>query len=159
MSLYRLVTLEEAKANMRYIGTTEDADLQRLVDDASQFVMNYLEAAYARARQYSGDDDVSDEDIAGYAAAFDGWTDSSGLPLVDSSGDPLVIDYDTDSFGDPVLDSDGNYVGGRSIIPGSVRRATLLVIAALDKDREGQTDPITPAVKSLLVRYRLPTAA
>jgi hypothetical protein len=117
---YRLVSLTEAQRNLRYEDDDVPTDLGQLVEDASQIIINYLDAC-----------------ALGIA---EGWTDSSGAPL-------------TDSIGDPLTDSSGN-----SIIPGSVRRATLLVIGALDKDREGQTDPITPAVVSLLTRYRDPTA-
>lgn len=155
MSAYRLVTLEDAKLNSRYVGTANDAELQETVDDASQQIMNYLEAEWCRARQFSGE--ASDEEIANYESIFGGWTDSAGMPLVDSHGDPLVIDYATDSNGQPIYDSSGGLVGGRSIIPGSVRRATLAMIGSLDENREGQVDPITPAVRSLLVRYRPPT--
>lgn len=166
MSMYRLVTLEEAKANARYDGTDNDADLLATVNDASQIVMNYLEASWARTRQYSGD--ATDEEIAAYERAFGGWTDSGGNPLVDSNGDPLIVDYDTDTNGDPVLDTNGDYIGGRSIIPGPVRRATLLVINALDEERSGLgstgmdpqwRNPISRAVESLLVRFRPPTVA
>jgi len=168
MSLYRLVTLAQAKRNLRYDSTADDADLLDLVNDASQIVMNYLEAVGSRARQFSGDTAVSASDIAAYAAAFDGWTDSSGIPLVDSNGDPLIVDYETDSTGAPILDSNGDHIGGRSIIPGPVRRATLLVINALDKERAGignpgqvaePLNPISPAVAAVLVRFRPPTAA
>lgn len=137
MSLYRLVTLAEVKRNSRYTGTANDVELLEIIDDASQFVMNYLDGA----------------------ATLSGWTDSNGIPLVDSNGDPLIIDYLTDSNGDPLTDSNGDYVGGHTIIPGSVRRATLLVVASLDTNREGTVDPITPAVRNLLVRYRDPTVA
>lgn len=160
MSVYRLVTLDEVKRNSRYVGTASDVELQEMIDDASQHVLDYIQSAWARARQYSGDDDVTDEEIAAYERAFGGWTDSSGNPLVDSSGDPLIVDYDTDSNGDPVLDSNGDYVGGHSIIPGQIRRATLLVVAHLDENRSGgDVRPINAAVESLLVRYRPPTVA
>lgn len=159
MSIYRLVTLADAKANARIVSTDEDAALQRLVDRASRRIMNYLEAEWARARQYSGDDDVSDEEIAAAEKAFGGWTDSSGIPLVDSNGDPLIVDYDTDSNGDPVLDSNGGYVGGRSIIPADVEIATLLMFDFLYEHRDGDKDDITQGVKSCLVRYRPPTVA
>lgn len=133
----RLVTVQQAEANLLYQGADVPDDLPDIVDDASAIVMNYLNASWSRVRQFSGD--ASDEEIAAYQAAFGSWTDSSGDPLTDSTGDPA-----TDS-------------SGASVIPGSVRRATLLVIGALDAHREGDVDPITPAVVSLLVRYRGPT--
>lgn len=157
--MYRLVTLEEAKQNANYDSDADDVKLAQIVDDASQLVMNYLEAAWARVRQFSGADDVTDQELAQYTAAFGGWTDSNGLPLVDSSGDPLIVDYDTDSNGDALTDSNGDFIGGHSIIPGPVRRATLLATAVLIAYPDGSTDPITAAVKSLLVRYRPATVA
>lgn len=158
MSIYRLVTLAEAKANGRITSTGEDSYLQDLVDDASRIIMNYLESAWARVRQYSGDDDVSGEFIAESEKAFGGWTDSNGIPLVDSNGDPLIVDFNTDSNGDPInADSNGNPTDGRSIIPADVRRATFVAIEAMNRDRTGEA--ITPAVKALLVRFRPPTVA
>lgn len=74
------------------------------------------------------------------AAALEGWTDSGGAPL-------------TDSNGDPELDSNGE-----SLVPRAIRRATLLACGVLDANPEGQGDPITPAVKSVLARYRTPVA-
>jgi hypothetical protein len=153
MSLFRLVTVEAAKANSVYDSDADDAKWEQIVDDASQFVMNYLEAEWSRVRQYLDDPDVDvlDEEIAAYERAFGGWTDSSGFPLVDSNGDPLLVDT--------TLDSNGDEIGGHSIIPGPVHRATLLVTAVLLRHPHGDVDPITPAVKSLLVRFRPPTVA
>lgn len=158
--MYRLITLEEAQRRRRYVPSDDnDVELLELVDEASQIVMNYLQSAWARTRQFLDDEDVTDEEIAAYQKAFGSWTDSSGLPLVDSSGDPLIVEFDTDTNGDPVTDSNGDYVGGHSIIPGPIRAATKLVLGALDSEREGQVDPITPAVKSLLVKYTPPAVA
>jgi len=155
MSEFRLVSLDDVKRNLRYIGNANDAELQQKLDNASHQIMDYLEAEWCRARQYSGE--ATDTEVAAYNKAFGSWTNSSGAPLTDSNGDPLIVGYQTDSNGDPVLDSNGDRIGGHSVIPGSVREATLLMIGALDENREGQVDPITPAVKSLLVRYRPPT--
>ncbi|MDW9256530.1 hypothetical protein C7S16_2472 [Burkholderia thailandensis] len=46
-----------------------------------------------------------------------------------------------------------------STVPGPVRSAVLLVLGALYDDREGMTDPLTPAVESLLMRLRDPAVA
>ncbi|KWE27989.1 hypothetical protein WL74_09635 [Burkholderia cepacia] len=46
-----------------------------------------------------------------------------------------------------------------STVPGQVRSAVLLVLGTLYDDREGMTDPITPAVESLLMRMRDPALA
>ncbi|MDR8396992.1 head-tail connector protein [Paraburkholderia sp. USG1] len=46
-----------------------------------------------------------------------------------------------------------------STVPGPVRSAVLLVIGSLYADREGATDPLTPAVQSLLMRMRDPAVA
>jgi gp6-like head-tail connector protein len=141
-TLYRLVTLAEAKDQLSILDTEDDKRINRLVLDASQIVMNYLKVS----------------------PALDGWTDTDGVPLVDANGDPLrvgalgdfdssgVFVFDLDSNGDPINE-------GESIIPGPVRAATLLVIARLDDDREGEKDPISLAAQSLLERYRDPTLA
>ena len=51
------------------------------------------------------------------------------------------------------IDSQGEPVG----VPGRVVQATCLVLGHIFYDREGQEDPISEAVKSLLNRIRLPT--
>ena len=120
---FRLVTVADAKANLRIVDDDYDAtDFAGIVNDASAIVMDYLRGSDAL--------DVGS-----------GWTDSSGNALTDSTGDPA-----TDS-------------AGESVVPRHVRRATLLVIGALFEAREGQTDPITPAVISLLRRTRDPSIA
>lgn len=135
---YRLVTLAEAKAHLGVLHSSDDARIGRLVIDASQIVMDYI-----------GTDSLS----------IDGWTDSDGKPLVDSNGDPQSVPI-VDSNGDPVLDSNGDSTYYEiSIIPGPVRKATLLVIANLDDDREGLRDALTPGVASLLARFRDPPVA
>lgn len=137
--LYRLVTLAEAKDHLGILVDDDDARIAELVIDASQAVMDYI-----------GEDSL----------ASVGWTDTSGVPLVYANGDPQRIGalgtlnsagnfvFDEDSNGDPIEP-------GISIIPGPVRRATLLAIANLDDDREGSGDPISPGVASLLARFRV----
>lgn len=71
----------------------------------------------------------------------EGWTDSSGIPLTDSNGDPAT-------------DSDGD-----SLIPRSVRRATLLAVGILDAHPAGDVDPISDAVRTLLRVYIDPRVA
>lgn len=146
---FRLVTLAEAKDQLSIVGDEDDKRIDRLVLDASQAIMNYLKIS----------------------PALDGWTDTAGIPLVDANGDPLRIgavgglntagvfvytyaEYDTagNGIGDPID-------VGISIVPGPVRLATFVAIAALDDDREGAKDPITPAVVSLLERMRDPAMA
>ena len=77
---FRLVTLEEAKRNLRYESsdTSSDARLLEIIEDASRAVMQEI-----------------DFSIRGVA---EGWTDSSGMPLTDSVGDPA-----TDSNGEPLI--------------------------------------------------------
>jgi len=134
--LFRLVSVQDAKDQLSILHDADDAYIERLIVDASQIVMDYI----------------------GYdSLKYDGWTDSGGLPLTDSNGDPLPA-VALDSNGDPLLDSNGDEIPtGISIIPGPVRRATLVVIARLDADREGMNgDPLSPAVASLLARFRDP---
>lgn len=159
-SLYRLVTVDEAKDQLAIIGTEHDARIRRLVWDASQIIINFLQATPA------------------WDYISDGWTESPGEPLMDSAGNPRRVggqyEPELDSVGDPVIDSNGDVVpavdsngdiiyvldssgepvdNGQSIIPGPIRIATFLVIAALDEDREGKRDPISPAVLSVLANY------
>lgn len=120
---FRLVTVADAKANLRVLDADLDAtDFAGIVEDASAIVMDYLAGSAA-------------------LAVGNGWTDSNGELITDSTGDPA-----TDSNGD-------------SVVPKYVRRATLLVIGALYENREGQTDPLTPAVVSILRRTRDPSFA
>lgn len=142
-TIYRLVTLAEAKDQLSIVDDADDARIDRLTIDASQIVMNYLHE---------------------HSAFLSGWTNTSGIPLVDADGNPLRIGGrgHLDTSGQFVLDldTDGNPIdAGISVIPGMVRSATLLVIAALDDDREGVTDPISVAVQSLLMRFRDPAVA
>lgn len=143
-TLFRLVTLQEAKDQLSVLHASDDAEIDRLVIDASQIVMDYI-----------GTDSL----------AIDGWTDTAGLPLVDADGNPLRVGAagGLNTAGVFVLDVDSNgdaIDAGVSIIPGPVRKATLLLVARLDDDREGKDgDPISPAVASLLARYRDPPVA
>lgn len=120
---FRLVTLDEAKRNLRYelSDTSSDDRLREIIEDASKAVMQEV-----------------DFSIRGVA---EGWTDSSGTPLTDSVGDPA-----TDSDGEP-------------LIPRSVRRATLLAVGILDAHPEGDVDPISEAVRTLLRVYIDPRVA
>lgn len=150
-TLYRLVTVDEAKDQLSILDDEDNARVNRLVLDASQIVMNYLKSSPALA----------------------GWCDTSGLPLVDANGDPQRVGATgtLNTAGDFILtlDSNGDPVNdGISIIPGPVRVATLLIIAALDAEREAigrpgvpqeWLDPISPAVESVLMRYRDPALA
>lgn len=141
-TIYRLVTLAEAKDQLSIVDNADDARIDRLTINASQIIMNYLKRS----------------------PFLDGWTNTSGVPLVDADGNPIRIGGvgHLDTNGNFVLDLDtnGNPIdAGVSIIPGMVQQATLLVIAALDDDREGATDPISVAVQSLLMRFRDPAVA
>lgn len=142
-TLFRLVTLQEAKDHLGVLVDDDDVMLGKLVIDASQMIMDYI-----------GRDSLK----------IGGWTDTSGRPLTYTNGDPLRIGAmgDLDSAGNFVLATDSNgdpIEPGISIIPGPVRAATLLLIANLDDDREGTRDPFSPGIDSLLARYRDPPVA
>jgi hypothetical protein len=144
-TLFRLVTLAEAKDHLAILDSADDRRIDRLVFDASQLVMDY---------------------IGTNSLALGGWCDTSGKPLVDDNGDPLRVGAlgHLNTAGDFVLDLDtnGDPINiGVSVIPGPVRAATLLVIGNMDAKR-GEDDganPISAGVESLLARYRLPVLA
>jgi hypothetical protein len=73
-------------------------------------------------------------------------------------GDSFLLDdadwLDTD--GNPIVEETTGDPSDPTAIPGSIQQATLVLIARLDWDREGVADPISPAVMSLLARYRDP---
>ena len=140
--LYRLVTLEEAKEQLEMLDGGEDAKIDRRIIRASQTIMDYLQGS----------------------PFLHGWTDTSGIPLVDADGNPLRIGAlgVLDTAGDFVftLDSAGNPVNaGVSIVPGHVQEACLLLIARGDDDREGDKDQLSPAIESLLRRSYVPALA
>lgn len=138
-TLYRLVSLEQAKANMRILHSFEDATLGELVIQASHAVMDY----------------IGDESLA-----LDGWCDTNGLPLVDADGNPQRVGADVDTNGDLLLDTAGDPINaGISIVPGPVQRATLVTIANWYDDAEGLRDGIPLAAQSLLARFRDPPVA
>lgn len=51
------------------------------------------------------------------------------------------------------------YDGAASTFPPHIQSATLLVLACMFEDREGDNDPIGPAVVSILARDRNPALA
>ncbi|PHP88276.1 hypothetical protein CFB52_012230 [Burkholderia sp. AU18528] len=76
--------------------------------------------------------------------------------LIDAASD-IVVDYlKLKEIPDNWALEDGNTP---STVPGQVRSAVLLVLGTLYDDREGSTDPLTPAVESLLMRSRDPAVA
>ena len=143
-TLFRLVSLQDVKDQLGILDTEDDRRLDTLIIDASQDIMDYL-----------------GEQVGGGTSPFlDGWCDSFGMPLVDEDGNPERVGATIDSGGELVLDSNGDPVNiGISIIPGPVRRATLLHIANLDDDREGHGDSLSIGVQNLLMRLRDPAVA
>jgi hypothetical protein len=146
--IYRLVTLDQVRTQLNYDGTYADSQLLFRLDSVSRALMDYIGPS---------------------SAALAGWTDSSGMPLVDADGDPLCLFLLVDSNGDPLLDSSGerqyeldvaqvdssgDYIGCSSVIPGEVQAATICAMSAWDDNRSGEV--ITPAVESLLRRHRDP---
>jgi hypothetical protein len=115
----RLVSLAEVKRQLVYDNSLSDAQLTFRLETVSAVIMDYI------GTPVEGD--------------LDGWTDSSGQPLMETTGDPA-----TDTNGD-------------SLIPGPVQAATICAMAAWDENRGANL--ITPAVVSLLMRLRIPTVA
>ncbi len=142
-TLYRLVTVGEARAELSILDNEDDERINYLIVDASQIIMDYLKKNNA----YLG-----------------GWCDTSGLPLVDSNGNPqrvgAVGSLDTGGNFVLALDTHGDPINpGISIIPGMVRRACFFVIVNIAEVRDGTRDPLTPGVESLLMRVRDPALA
>lgn len=116
---FRLVTLADIKTQLVYDDTLSDGALGFRLETVSQVIMEYIGAE---------------------SLGLDGWTDSSGAPLMDSTG---IV---------PATDSNGD-----SLVPGPVRAAVILSMAAWDESRGANL--ITQAVKDVLMRLRLPTVA
>ena len=76
--------------------------------------------------------------------------------LIDAASD-IVVDYlKLKEIPDTWALEEGDIP---STVPGAVRSAVLLVLCTLYEDREGTTNPLTPAVESLLMRLRDPALA
>lgn len=94
--------------------------------------------ALSHLRVEAGDDDEAIKDLI--AAASD-----------------IIVDYlKLKAIPDTWALEDGDT---GSTVPGPVRSAVLLVLGTLYDDRESSTDPLTPAVESLLMRMRHPAVA
>ena len=97
-----------------------------------------MERALAHLRVGSGEDDAAIADLIDAASG-------------------IIVDYlKLKAVPDDWALEDGDTP---STVPGPVRSAVLLVIGSLYADREGATDPLTPAVESLLMRMRDPAVA
>lgn len=97
-----------------------------------------MERALAHLRVGTGEDDAAIKDLIDAASG-------------------IIIDYlKLKAVPDDWALEDGDTP---STVPGPVRSAVLLVIGSLYADREGATDPLTPAVESLLMRMRDPAVA
>jgi len=146
---YRLVTLAEVKRQLVYDNALSDAALTFRLEAVSGVIVDFIGE---HSEQWA-----------------EGWTDSSGEPLVDDDGNPLVLVLVVDSNGDAILDSNGDrqydvevavidsngdVTNGVSVVPQQVQAATICAMAAWDEQRGA--DIITPAVKSLLQRTRRP---
>jgi len=146
---YRLVTLAEVKRQLVYDNALSDAALTFRLEAVSGVIVDFIGE---HSEQWA-----------------EGWTDSSGEPLVDDDGNPLVLVLVVDSNGDAILDSNGDrqydvevaeidsagdVTNGVSVVPQQVQAATICAMATWDEQRGA--DIITPAVKSLLQRTRRP---
>lgn len=148
MALPRLVTAEQAKDHLRVDHDLEDSKIETLVQQGSAVVLNYLQQ-YPRTTYQSLPATTTD-----YVTPWPWvWTSSNPYwwPSTRVSYQqlpPYVAQYWTDDSGEPTED-----------VPGEVAAATLLVIGALFEDREGEKDPISTAVRSLLAMRRDPAMA
>lgn len=123
-----LVTLQEAKDNMYVTFSASDTDIKLKIAAASGAVLNYLKG---RSKLYVIE------------------TDSDGVEMLDSSGDPV---YERDSQ-------------GKRLIRSEVKQATLILVGIFFRDRDGaEADKWEPGflprpVTALLYPLRDPAVA
>lgn len=135
----KLVTIDEAKEHLVIEHNADDLRIADAIEDASQRVVDYLN----RSPQLVGYTDVDGELLTNSAGEFRAQlTDSAGTPLFDTSGAPEM-----ETWPNPVLPR--RYP--------SLRRAVLLVLSNFDE--RSQDDPISDAVKSILLPLKDPTLA
>jgi hypothetical protein len=150
----QLVTLAQARKHVNVDHTDDDVKLAEIVIQASAVVLNYLNQ-YPRGEYEALP--VYDPTAAPVLVApwpWE-WVASTTRPpywwpttrIIYQQLPPYIADG---------WDQSGSPAGE---VPGAVTAATLLVIGALYRDREGQTDPISTAVKSLLGFYKQPPMA
>lgn len=85
--------------------------------------------------------------------------DSTDLASKIEQASNIVLDYlKLSSIPDAWTES-GTGSPTEVIIPPLVKSATLMVVGALDKDRIGEMDPLSPAVCNILRRFRDPALA
>lgn len=134
-----LVTFDEAKEHLIVEHDGDNLLIADLIEDASFTVLNYI----SQSKLLVGYTDVDGELLTDN----DGNTrkqleDSSGTPLFDTAGDPLLEDW-------PAQVAERRHP--------LLKRATLLVIS--NYYLRSQDDPISAAVESILRRVRSPVVA
>lgn len=135
----KLVTLAEAKEHLGFEHNADDLRIADDIEDASARVIEYVN----HSLQLVGFTDIDGVLLTTEGGDFRAQvTDSSGTPLFDTQGAPILEDWP-----DPVLPR--RYP--------ALRRAVLLVLSNFD-DRL-QDDAISPAVKSALASIKDPTLA
>jgi hypothetical protein len=68
-----LVSLEQAKAHLRLVGTTEDEDIQLKLDQATALVLDYINQR------------VDETEAAAWAGTIASWTDETAPPQVQAA--------------------------------------------------------------------------
>lgn len=114
--MIQILTLEEAKGQVRVTATQSDSDIQFKILQATAILLNYLK-----------------------------------VPMNASVEDsPVTLPWVADDFGSETDDE----------VPWDIKAACALIFGSLYANREGENaDPLSPAVRSLLARWRDPAMA
>lgn len=146
------ITAEQGKKHLNVDHDDDDSLIADLVQVATDVVIDYLKQAPRTTYETLPQPDP----LTGlYAAPYPyPWPYATTMPYwwpVAKVSYQNLPAYITEGW----VDSNGEPLA----VPASVSAATKLILSFLYDDREGSSDPFSPAVESLLRRYRDPALA